>query len=318
MLIKKVFDTTINLNSPDEIYSNNINDILMKRLEIRYKNKCSHGVFVLSIDRIIQRSNICLTANQNDGSAYIDLRYEASCLVYEIDEVIHGCAITQIHNYIIIAEHDYCYVKVRMDLHSKLVQTLKKGQIMPIKVEQQRYIINKDKISIIGSIFIPQPYETLYFDVTKGLTSQEEQAINVLMQRVTDELKWHTKNKGRAYKLFAELLYPYKKKKDFMKRAKQLKMQTMPFTMASISKIKKGVVVYPSEDDKQTNRFFYSTNIADNLDVLQIDWFTLISKMIEEYLIYLNNLKGFVTEYDTPEKTKSIMLYMKICKSLKQ
>jgi len=77
-------------------------------------------------------------------------------------------------------------------------------------------------------------------------------------------------------------------------------------------------VVYSDKIPKQ-NKIFFTTEQKVNIesDIIEIDAFPLFASICNEYLLYLQALRGFVETYDTVSKLQALTTYWKICKNAK-
>ena len=329
MRINKTLETTIDLLDPNEIFQNDYEPILLKKLNERYVNKCYQSIFIISIEKIIRRSNVKLSYDRLDGAGYIDVQFEVSGEVLIENEILHGCRIIEINQHAITAENSFAGIKLKKnslheeqnEYYSQLMQLLQVDYIIPVIVKQVRYIPNKPAISVIATPYIPTiPLQTPCYNIIQGITNTQIAKIEYLLNMLNNEKKIHETIKDKKqYEFFKELMYPYKNKKDYND---QKTFTSIKLEINDIMNIKSGIVYNPPDDDKINERFMLIKNpavnpVIDNTMIINTELFPVIAGYINEYLLYLYALRGFVTTYENIDSMKSLLTYWKICRLAK-
>jgi hypothetical protein len=323
MLITKILETTIDLIDPLEIYQHDIEKLLIKKLDERYKNRCYQSVLVLGINKIIRRSSIKMVNNRLDGGAYIDTQFEVIGVILIEGEILHGCKIIEIHTNAITAENKYAGIKLQKEIGGNISSILKVGQIIPVTVQKVRYTPYQPTISMIASPYIPTvPKRTVYYNITNGLDLEQSEKIGFIMDQIEQEEKVHVEVvKQKQYEFFKQLMYPFKvnQKYEHHKQTEAMGLQPVPLELKKIMMLKSGVVIYPVEDNKSNKRFFWSKNShnSDSDFIVNSELFPVIASFANQYLLYLQALRGFVETYDTPESMTPLITYWRLCRNAK-
>jgi hypothetical protein len=324
MHITKILETTIDLIDPSEIYQHDIDRLITRKLNERYQNRCYQSILVLDVKKIIKRSSIKMVNNRLDGGAYVDVQFEVNGIILIEGEILHGCKIIEIHANAMTAEHTYAGIKLQKEVGGQISNILKVGQVIPIVVHNVRYIPYKPTISMIATPYIPTiPDRQIYYNITSGLLPEQTEKLGFLIDQIEIEEKLHESiKKQKQYDFFKDLLYPYKvnQKYEQHKHTVDLNLTPLSLDLKSMCKISSGIVIYPIEDNKYNKRFFWSDIEVDRTSsdfIVNAELFLIMASFSNQYLLYLQALRGFVTTYNTPESMKPLMLYWRLCKNAK-
>lgn len=329
MFITKKLDTTVDLINPSDIYSPDISSVIVYELEQRYVGKCYRSVFILGINKILRRGPIIIRKNELDGCAYVDVQFLADCFILVQGEVLHGCNIAEIYSNAIIATNKYANIKLKKNKKNPAVDILSVGDKIPIVVEKVRYIPCQNSVSVMGTPYLPRAEPTTFWRIARGMSNKEKNEIKTLLDTIEDEDKLHKDiSKGKAYKFFSSLMYPYKvdQKTDKSKWVKSLKMKSVK--LEDSLELSKAIVCYPDGKHK-SDRVFYKTDdkfgdklsnkLNDKLDyVVDVDAFPYVADMCNRYLLHMQALRGFVETYTDMKDINKLMTYWRVCKSAKQ
>lgn len=311
MIITKVLMTSIDLLEPNEIFVAAVENILIKKLEHRYKNKCYQSIFITKINKILERSAVLMVDNRLDGGATIDVKFEVSGVVLSAGEILHGCEIIDINSNMIIAKHPFASISIGYTGKNAVYSIIQKGLKYPIVVDKVRYGINKSEISVVGVLFIPTTSENVLYNITSGINEDEAKKIAILEELIEEEEKIHVQlKKEKIYDFFKEIIYPYKKmqKYDLSPNAKGYNK----LSLDEIKNIKKGVIVLPCEEHLQNKCFYHNEKLG--VGDINTNLFPAAAEFLNKYYLYLLAIKGFVETYNTPEKFKELSNYWKVCK----
>jgi hypothetical protein len=329
MIINKVLETTIDLLDPNDIYASNIDNLLMKKLDIRYKNKCYQSILILEIMKIIRRSTIKMVDNRLDGGAYIDVQFEVKGIIFIQGEILHGCKIIEIHSNATIAEHEYAGIKLQKEINLKLqkdigdaiFKILQVGQKIPVIVQKIRYMPNQSSISMIAIPYLPTISTEVYYEINQGLNPSQTEQIGYILDCIKTEEELHKTVNTKAYDFFKDILYPYKtnQKYEQSKKVSSLKLIPVSLELKNMLEIDHGIITYPSEDNKINKRLFWSKNLdvdilKDQL-VITSSVYPVLADICNKYLLYLQALRGFVETYPTTENMQELLVYWKLCKN---
>ena len=337
MLITKVIETSVDLLDPNtEIFAPDVENVIFTILKKRYVGICFNSILITDIKRIIKRSSRKFVDNRLDGGAYIDVCFEVEGHVFSAGEILHGATIVETLNNAITAEHKYAGIKLQKNSADELtsnniLQSLSQKQVVTIVIQHVRYNINKNKVSIIGTPYLPTYSKYVIFNIIEGLNPSELEKVSFILDKIKVEEEAHlsyTKSpEDKRYTLFKSIMYPFKnmQKIDQSKEFDNWKMQPISFEIkknydALLDKflnISSGTIIYPDEDHKLNRRFFYSEKEIESSNHLIIDvtLYNVLSDVLYKYLLYLMGLRGFLETYQTLEKANQLSTYLKICKA---
>lgn len=208
MIIEKTFEVVINLIDINDIFSNDIDSVLLNKIKHIYENKCFKSCFITNINGIIERGMLNINKRSLTCETSIDVKFSANVIIYEYLEVINNnvidnitksrleCRSGNIVSYINIANQD--------------MSTLSVGQIIPIRVGKATYQPLQSTISVNAFPFIPTTnYETYYLINELDENDKEllTSTIIVDINNIDEQLRMVSKDR---LKFFKSLLHPYK------------------------------------------------------------------------------------------------------------
>lgn len=208
MTIKtKILYDNIEIDDPIVLIAGDVNSELKSILTRKYANKCYMSVLVLQIIRIIRRGD-CLVnqeavnkqwANPVCGRIYVE--FEVECLVYNSGEIITGCKVMTVDDYMnIYCETAYADIYLRESKHNSTIQ---RGQIISIVVENTQYDVMQERFSVSGVIFVPVVHSIAY---EVGAQPPSDALLSLLDDLELDEKDTTTV----AWKTFTTIISPYK------------------------------------------------------------------------------------------------------------
>ena len=322
MLIKKIFETSIDISDPNDIF--NIDEQFIKNiLKERYVSRCHKGMFILDILRIVRKSNIYLADDRLDGSAYFSVQFEAQGDVLFAGEILHGCKISKIHANAITAIHKYAGVKIR---NTSVTNILKTGDVIPVVVKKSMYAVNKPQISVLGIPYVPtQEDQRIVFQITRGMNDEETKKLKVILGYIDEREKkvatYEKKNKS-SMQFYNALLYGYKKDQKFATSAEAKKRKILPVKLNSkeLLKLTQGVIIYTGLDHPYQKRLFHGKKLITMEDdlVIENDLYSVLSNIFNMYLRYLDALIGFAETYKTKEQILKIKKYLSVCRKMQK
>lgn len=309
MYITKVLETSIDIKN---VYDNNISATIKKILEQRYNKKCFQGIYIVKILDIIRRSRIKLSVDRLDGYGTMNVQFRVEGIILVKHNVVHGCKITEIFPKMLTAESDYIASKIRKD--NTITKILSVGQIVPLVIEQVRYIPNSTKISVISNVYVPKPIPLVMYRNRNRLSPTQVDKLHILIEQINEEEQSHTKfHKDKRYTFFTDITYPYRTKMDFSKSKITKKFTKKELNLENIMNIEENTyIIYP---DCTKKLFFIGENTA--IDYVEIDLFPLVANFFNQYLNYLYTIRGFMETYDT-ESIKKMVSYWKLCRKMKK
>jgi hypothetical protein len=312
MIITKNFQTTINLNDSNEIYSINKDNIILQKLNERYKDTCFQSALILEIIKIIRQSSIRMMDNKMDGGASIDVMFEAKCLILNIGEIVCGVQIFKITNNMITATHNNIAIIIKKN-NNKINKVLQIGQNIPVLVSGVKYNIGNNKISISAYPLSPELLinNKIYFNIIDKIDETEREKLYNIINEI-NKIKDEINNFDiQIISLFKTLLYPYKKKVEINKKYNEISI----FNLEKLLEIKSGCIFYTTEYDKSEEKILYINEEHEeenNSNIIYNKSYNIISYILNEFLYYFIGLKELTKEYNSIEKIKSINNYWKI------
>jgi len=213
MIFEKVFETQINLTNIFDIYSTNLDELLLNKLKEKYENNCYKSSFILTINKIINRS--IPTINKRSLTAYtnIFIMFEASILHYDYLDVILDNLVIDTSNSRIVCKSKN--KSILINNKNNILDSIKVNQLIPIIVGKCSYTLYKNTISINSYPFIPilENKNNIFYKIDK-LTSSEISILNsTIIIDINNEIELMNKIlkiKNNRWEYFSKLLYPFK------------------------------------------------------------------------------------------------------------
>lgn len=340
MIITKVLQTSIDLFTDDDIYNQNMEAVLMKKLTSKYANICYMSMLITNIKKIIQYSDVTMVDNRLDGGAYINVKFEVEGIILVQGEVLHDCKVIETATTGTIIEHKYAGGLIYADPKRQAVKLIQKDQVISVIVEKARYNVNQKQISIRGIPYIPLPPLDVYYQITDILSPEDTDKVDYLLNQLNEELKLHEPIKNeKSYEFFRDLMYPFKTLQKFKETKIGDQFKPVEIDLKSILEIHGGCLTAPTAASKQisnSNFLYHSKSVPDSLldkftnqqsetliskqrnILINSEMYSAISDIINRRILYLQALRGFVTQYDTQAKVMERMAYWRVCQSLKE
>ena len=310
MRIFKLITTTLDLINSHEIYNPDRENLIKNKLKERYVNCCYNASLILDISKIMRISAIRMAARL-DGGASVDVQFEAECLVLTHGELT-CCKVLGLHNNGMTAINDFSTIFVRNEKdYSAAYKTIQIGDVIPVIIKRVAYNVGRNKISAIAHIYMPEIKPNIYYEIMSGLEDGEIDKINQLYENVKDIKKKISQKDKNIVVLFKAFLYPYKKNADFT----ESKMHKYELEVKNMAEINSGVVVYPSETNKDKELFYYSDISREN--AVQSTAYAAFSNIINVYINHLNSILTLCENYPTLEDIRAINSYWLVCNANK-
>ena len=329
MIVKKIIETSIDLLLPSEIYSTDVDQLILEKLKKRYLNICYQSILITKIVEVIQRSAVRIVNNRLDGGAFVDVRFKAEGIIYLEKEIINGCKVSEIRGKNIILEHKYATIMIQ-DLNNKnIYQTLNINHIVPIIVSKCKYSLSQKNMTITGALYTPQVRQNIVFIINNGLDAYELQKFKIVTQEIEAKEKQLDLLKDRKlFDYFQNLLYPFKvnQKYEQSDMAKKYQLQPINVTVDAMNTLNSGAIIFPCEDHFKHRRVFYTKKTQD-LDqlgdmVISNGLYYILTQYLSKYINYLDPLIEFLLIYDSDkgptEAYKALKTYWGLCENLKQ
>jgi len=300
MLVTKIFDTQINLTNINDIYSKNLDDLLLDILKEKYDSTCYKSCFVKTVDKIINRS--IPTIDKRSLTAYVNIyiSFECTVLYYEyLDVLLDNEVINMSYNKVnCMSENKYILINNK----NKILDSININQKIPILVGKCSYKIYKNVISINAFPFIPilENKNNVYYKIEE-LTDDEKNILNTtIMVDINEEHKLRDillKDKKNKLSYFTKLLYPfkeelYKKKTTYINNFDLLDLDTvgvvsllneMPLENHNISLINQ--TIYNKENKNKDDKSILEKGDINN---------PFVENSLTIYQIYLNKYYKYI------------------------
>ncbi len=208
MIIKnKILETYIDVSNAKDMYSANVDEMLIDKLTEKFVGVCYNSCYVIKINKIIRRSYLYMK-DTLDGDSNTNIRFEADVIVYMQGEVINGCTIIKKEpNGIIHAKSKYAGLQLNIQNNMSI---FKEGDVVPVVVKRVRYNVNQTAISVLAMPFVPVLHSHVYYKTTGELDKHHAKELKSLAHDVDTLLVSFAKlpaDKKKIYKFFIDLLY---------------------------------------------------------------------------------------------------------------
>lgn len=310
MLINKVLEDRLDISDVNELFTSNYDGMILKNLAKKYKGKCFKSMLITDIVRIIRRGKIECKPKVLDGSAYVDVMFEVTGIVYEENEVIHNCKIIRIDSGTgtmhALSEHAV------IQINNSGANIYKEGERIPVMAKMTRYYPFKPKIAVAASPLVPTVTRAQVFKVTAtnyAISESEMEKFNTVIKELEDIKKLHKK----IYDFFVTLLFPYKK--DPIASFKKIQLSPQPMKEGS-----EGYIYIPPT---RLNEYYFhiltdgDLNSLGEYDILDSTYEAALNHVLYEMIKKAYQLKSFIENYNTIEQTKSISHVLKMYQTLK-
>lgn len=313
MIITKVFDIILNLNSINDIFIKDINAKLLQLIETKYKYRCYLSSYILNINKIINRS--LLECNQNDlnCSFNISIQFEAECLIFVKNEVILNMKIYDIiNNNIILKNNNSTFlsltnkynineVVIALIKNNSDMNIFKKDDIIPIVVGKVKYSLGTDKITINAYPFIPILSFDIKYKISELNTSQYEQLNDSILKYIAEEEENKNnilKDKNNKWNYFKELIYPYKQKQSNQK----INVVLLQDLINNSKNYNDAIVSISEYLDISESKII----IHDTYDkYIKTDNFIMYYELCKKYYLYLKLINELSIKYNTDTLIKN-------------
>lgn len=316
MKIKKVLDVRIDVKDTTDMFCSNYNKKIIELLNKKFKGRCFGGVYILEVTGILLRSRLMGKNKSLNGDVYLDVKFEADAIVYEKNDVIHNCKIIQINNNgTIHAKSKYSSLYIK---NAGGITLFKEGDNIISIVNNVQYNPFESEILITAVPLLVIPKKSTIF-LIKDSKDQSSDLKEVHGKSIEDlatyydsmafSIEEHSKLKKlypKSFKIFRELLYPFKsaKKYSFGK--------SIQISKDNLEKIAYDEYIYRPYSFLDDDLFYVLKKTGINevkkifpdTSVIEISKEGYIKKVINEYIKNLHTLNEFIENYKDDESIK--------------
>ncbi len=290
MIINKIFDVKLNINNINIIFSKDINAVILDLIDKKFTNKCYLEVYILKINKILNRSLIQTDQSDLNGLLFVCIQFEAECISYSNGEVILEMNIKNIINNSVSLTNEYCNGIIKM---KKNIPNFIKGQNIPIKVGKAKFDPGSDKINVNACPFIPLVDKQVYYKLTL-ISDNTKEKLNdiILMINNEEELKKKIlENKDNKWEYFSNMIYPFNKDLSNDKIKKNNCEDIL-----NIDKLQNSIISYDPEINL-SNRLICI--YKDSPDYIECDSFEILYDIYKSYYLHINLINNLSKLYNT-------------------
>ena len=337
MQIKKVLQVMVDIIEPNEIYSIDIEKVILEKLTKKYCNRCYSGCLILRILRIIKRSRIFISTDCLNASAHVSVTFEIEGIVYIEGEIINGCKaicirptdITFSSKYaagIVNTKNSFNLTATQTNLAKTMTQSIKENNIIPVMVVSSRYSANQNQITVQAIPLIPMIEDNTYYYINDDLELEDISKVKTLLEILEEELVIHDKmSKNKLYTFFKKMMNPYKTEHKFKDSADNSKFDQISISsdnLKALENIKNNILCLPLEEYISDNLPLFSLP-ADKINpdkfsnLINASITQALSEIIMKRLMYLQNIRGLAETY-TADDISNMQQYWKVFTLLKK
>ncbi len=290
MIINKIFDVKLNIDNINIIFSKDINAVILDLINKKFTNKCYLEVYILKINKILNRSLIQTDQSNLNGLLYVCIQFEAECISYSNGEVILEMNIKNIINNSVSLTNEHCHGIIKMN---KNIPVFKTGQSIPIKVGKAKFDPGSDTINVNAYPFIPLLNKQVYYKLTT-ISDIVKEKLNdiILMINNEEEIKKTIElQKDNKWNYFNNIIYPYNKyiSKEKIKKSKCE-------DILNIDKLQNSIISYDTEIDLSERLI---TIYKDVSEYIECDSFEILYDVYKTYYLHINLINNLSKLYNT-------------------
>lgn len=294
MKIQRIFHERVNISAPPISFCADLHNNLLRQLSFVYKNKCYKDCYITEINDIIKRSD-CITSGD---TAYIDVEFTATAIVYNRGDMITGCEIKQRRKEFLILKTQRENIFVNND---PLTEALQEKLKVPIIVKDVAYRPFSSEINITGSIFMLEKAFPRY-KVSNTIQKDLPEELSAMIKEQQDKLKQHDQ---KIYKVITETVKAWP--------------GTQPVgnvvNLDDLESLKIGEVVGRDTRGDLTQPTAY---VADSDDYVELSISDIAQQLYTEYYNWLVFINEMCEVYNTEEQLKLHRAYWTILASRKK
>lgn len=301
MKIIKIYETLINL-SAIEMYQG-IEEVVISKIKKNFIGKCEKNSLIINYLDIVKMSNLRLLNSVLDGSGQVSVQFKAEAIIYEEGDILAGCEIQKIEKgNKIICKTENAIINIK---GNKLLQSLKTGQKIAIRIDIVSYLKGEDIITIYGSPYSYSHKFTVFKVSENPILPEEEEIIKIKLQEIKKIEEIPVDNKKFQY--FSEIYYPYTEPYNPGKYKNLKNILTLK------PEVGKYYVRHPIINKSIPEVFYYSEFPSDNLfntNVYEIKIVEetpgfIITHFLTDYLNYIKFIRDTCNIFKTDQEIES-------------
>lgn len=288
MLIQKSIHTSLEIE-PKEM-TGMLDNIILFKLGNKFIKKCYAGCYITKINNVVHSK--CVLRNDKPGYGIVNVAFVCEAIVYRLNEIIVGIRVEHIEAGMVVCFSEHTTATIE---DADNFKSLKKGQLIPVRVLETTYPILQEAIVITASINIIsydnmiQPYRICLPQKVSQMNQFSDMLLNI-KNEISAALSLK-KQKRNIYNQFRDLLYPYKKKISYPSKL-----------ISSIENIKEGVIIIDDTvgNDSLNVRWFTKRpeiKEEDPLDITEAST-SIIKMVVENKLLHLILLRDLTNLYE--------------------
>jgi hypothetical protein len=299
MLIQKPLETRLDFSDPADIINPDVIGLCIKHLTDKYVGRCYMSCLIIKINKILRHS-LRYMSRDLSGSAYISVAFEVDAIVYAKGEILNGCHIVKIESDgRIHAKSKYAGIQIRQDTSS--VNIYKEGQIVPFIVNRVQYNPAQNAVSVEAVPFEPFFPNNIIYLVGKQLSEEGRNRIKDLFNQI-DKLKSDISrldaNSQKALEFFQDLVYPFKKDKEFS----EANASELALTWDSVKNIS-GYICQPVESRIQSEVIYHFKTKPEG-KICEENLVSILDKFLINIIQHYQAMIDFVETYPTFAKVQ--------------
>lgn len=318
MRLTKQFIVKIDFKNVENMYIPQ--DIAAKRiLDSTYCGKTYKGCFITNIKKILRISPSIISDTYIDARATANVMFEADVVVYQKNEILYKCEIFDKKEGKAFSANKCAKIMIASE-DKNLINILKKGDKIPIKISAVMYGVMKSFITVFAKPLIPKSETdnmSYIYDVSDSKLNMDEIALlekyNDELNEILNKVKTFDTTNMKSFKFYSELFYPFRKLKN-PKIIQDNKKSSKLIDIQDASKTDIKFIIYAQEISKASSKICIANAIIANDAVKKSSLFTVVEMIIIEKIMFLKFLEEIASD---EEYKKANDKYWKIISTYK-
>lgn len=199
MITRTRIETGFDIDDPIGCFA--ADGMLLYLVRNKYEGKCFRGTFIRTVDKILRQSECTIVADSNAMKGTVNIEFEATTLTYPVGWVVVGCRIDLVKPEMLVCSRDNVKACIK---RVKLLDSLKVGQYIPVRVGKVTYNIGATEVTVLGTLFTPPTSPTIY-----QLEPSADVPYDSVLKLINEEEAMVADIDPKARETFTKLLSPY-------------------------------------------------------------------------------------------------------------